>query len=123
MRFLKQFEVYYILFMQNMEKIFFFLVLIFDLNDDNIILEIFEDKDFNEKTIELVKKEKVKVDYWFKNVFQKIFQNIFFDIYYLYIYLVLLFLIKGFEKNLDKFIFLLYIVVIECILNIFLIFY
>lgn len=52
-----------------MEKIFFFLVLILDLNDDNIILEIFEDKDFNEKTIELVKKEKVKVDYWFKNVF------------------------------------------------------
>lgn len=42
-----------------MEKIFFFLVLILDLNDDNIILEIFEDKDFNEKTIELVKKEKV----------------------------------------------------------------
>lgn len=78
MRFLKQFEVYYILFMQNMEKIFFFLVLIFDLNDDNIILEIFEDKDFNEKTIELVKKEKVKVDYWFKNVFLENFLEYFF---------------------------------------------
>lgn len=78
MRFLKQFEVYYILFMQNMEKIFFFLVLILDLNDDNIILEIFEDKDFNEKTIELVKKEKVKVDYWFKNVFLENFLEYFF---------------------------------------------
>lgn len=78
MRFLKQFEVYYILFMQNMEKIFFFLVLILDLNDDNIILEIFEDKDFNEKTIELVKKEKVKVDYWFNNVFLENFLEYFF---------------------------------------------
>lgn len=61
-----------------MEKIFFFLVLIFDLNDDNIILEIFEDKDFNEKMIELVKKEKVKVDYWFKNVFLEKFLEYFF---------------------------------------------
>lgn len=61
-----------------MEKIFFFLVLILDLNDDNIILEIFEDKDFNEKTIELVKKEKVKVDYWFKNVFLENFLEYFF---------------------------------------------
>lgn len=61
-----------------MEKIFFFLVLIFDLNDDNIILEIFEDKDFNEKMIELVKKEKVKVDYWFKNVFLENFLEYFF---------------------------------------------
>lgn len=69
-----------------MEKIFFFLVLIFDLNDDNIILEIFEDKDFNEKTIELVKKEKVKVDYWFKNVFLENFLEYFFR-YLLFIYL------------------------------------
>lgn len=61
-----------------MEKIFFFLVLILDLNDDNIILEIFEDKDFNEKMIELVKKEKVKVDYWFKNVFLENFLEYFF---------------------------------------------
>lgn len=61
-----------------MEKIFFFLVLILDLNDDNIILEIFEDKDFNEKTIELVKKEKVKVYYWFKNVFLENFLEYFF---------------------------------------------
>lgn len=69
-----------------MEKIFFFLVLIFDLNDDNIILEIFEDKDFNEKTIELVKKEKVNVDYWFKNVFLENFLEYFFR-YLLFIYL------------------------------------
>lgn len=69
-----------------MEKIFFFLVLIFDLNDDNIILEIFEDKDFNEKMIELVKKEKVKVDYWFKNVFLENFLEYFFR-YLLFIYL------------------------------------
>lgn len=69
-----------------MEKIFFFLVLIFDLNDDNIILEIFEDKDFNEKTIELVKKEKVKVDYWFNNVFLENFLEYFFR-YLLFIYL------------------------------------
>lgn len=69
-----------------MEKIFFFLVLILDLNDDNIILEIFEDKDFNEKMIELVKKEKVKVDYWFKNVFLENFLEYFFR-YLLFIYL------------------------------------
>lgn len=69
-----------------MEKIFFFLVLILDLNDDNIILEIFEDKDFNEKTIELVKKEKVKVDYWFNNVFLENFLEYFFR-YLLFIYL------------------------------------
>lgn len=61
-----------------MEKIFFFLVLILDLNDDNIILEIFEDKDFNEKTIELVKKEKVKVDYRFNKVFLENFLEYFF---------------------------------------------
>lgn len=69
-----------------MEKIFFFLVLILDLNDDNIILEIFEDKDFNEKTIELVKKEKVKVYYWFKDVFLENFLEYFFR-YLLFIYL------------------------------------
>lgn len=77
-----------------MEKIPSPPVLTLDPNDDNIILEIPEDKDPNEKTTEPVKKEKVKVDHP-----QKIPQNIFFDIYHSYIYLVSLFLTKGFEKN------------------------
>lgn len=79
-----------------MEKIPSPPVLTLDPNDDNIILEIPEDKDPNEKTTEPVKKEKVKVD------------HIFFDIYHSYIYLVSLFFTKGFEKNLDKLIFLLH---------------
>lgn len=88
-----------------MEKIPSPPVLTLDPNDDNIILEIPEDKDPNEKTTEPVKKEKVK---GLKMHSQKIPQNIFFDIYHSYIYLVSLFLTKGFEKNLDKLIFLLH---------------
>lgn len=44
---------------QNMEKIPEPPVLTLDPNDDNIILEIPEDKDPNEKVAEPVKKEKV----------------------------------------------------------------
>lgn len=50
-----------------MEKIPSPPVLTLDPNDDNIILEIPEDKDPNEKTTEPVKKEKVKVDHWSNN--------------------------------------------------------
>ena len=46
-------------FCQNMEKIPEPPVLTLDPNDDNIILEIPEDKDPNEKVAEPVKKEKV----------------------------------------------------------------
>lgn len=61
-----------------MEKIPSPPVLTLDPNDDNIILEIPEDKDPNEKTTEPVKKEKVKEG--LKMHSQKIPQNIFFDI-------------------------------------------
>lgn len=54
-----------------MEKIPSPPVLTLDPNDDNIILEIPEDKDPNEKTTEPVKKEKVKVDHWSKNAFSE----------------------------------------------------
>lgn len=54
-----------------MEKIPSPPVLTLDPNDDNIILEIPEDKDPNEKTTEPVKKEKVKVDHWSNNAFSE----------------------------------------------------
>lgn len=54
-----------------MEKIPSPPVLTLDPNDDNIILEIPEDKDPNEKTTEPVKKEKVKVEHWSKNAFSE----------------------------------------------------
>lgn len=59
-----------------MEKIPSPPVLTLDPNDDNIILEIPEDKDPNEKTTEPVKKEKVKVDHWLRK-FPRIFSLIF----------------------------------------------
>lgn len=62
-----------------MEKIPSPPVLTLDPNDDNIILEIPEDKDPNEKTTEPVKKEKVKVDHWscILRKFPRIFSLIF----------------------------------------------
>lgn len=88
-----------------MEKIPSPPVLTLDPNDDNIILEIPEDKDPNEKTTEPVKKEKVKVDHWSNNAFSENSPEYFL---HSYIYLVSLFLTKGFEKNFDKLIFLLH---------------
>lgn len=60
-----------------MEKIPSPPVLTLDPNDDNIILEIPEDKDPNEKTTEPVKKEKVKVDQCILRKFPRIFSLIF----------------------------------------------
>lgn len=60
-----------------MEKIPSPPVLTLDPNDDNIILEIPEDKDPNEKTTEPVKKEKVKVDHCILRKFPRIFSLIF----------------------------------------------
>lgn len=68
-----------------MEKIPSPPVLTLDPNDDNIILEIPEDKDPNEKTTEPVKKEKVQVDHWSKNAFSENSPEYFFDIYHSYI--------------------------------------
>lgn len=82
-----------------MEKIPSPPVLTLDPNDDNIILEIPEDKDPNEKTTEPVKKEKVKVDHWSKNAFSENSQEYFlWYLSFIYLFIIIIFYQRIWEK-------------------------
>lgn len=82
-----------------MEKIPSPPVLTLDPNDDNIILEIPEDKDPNEKTTEPVKKEKVKVDHWSNKAFSENSPEYFlWYLSFIYLFSIIIFYQRIWEK-------------------------